>query len=225
MFRKDSRNLYLAVPFERFAWLEHGFGTRHDFRWPDSWIEVTLRQVHSNQCVVIAGTARPVGEGDALLTDRPGLLLGVRGADCLPILILEERRRVVAAVHAGWRGTVAGVAAQTVDRMVSEFGADPRFMYAAIGPGIGACCYEVGPEVACRFRELFPERDDLDRTTRIDLAEANRRQLVTAGLSGPRIDRGAPCTCCGPKDFFSYRRTPDETRRMVSVIGLRRAQE
>ena len=224
MFRKDSRNVYLSKAFEELPWLEHGFGTRHSSPWPDSWKRVSLRQVHSNRSFIVAGSAGCLGEADALLTDQTGYLLTVRGADCLPILILEQQRRVVAAIHAGWRGTSAGIVARAVARMVHDFGAAVQKMHAAIGPGIGRCCYEVGPEVARQFRSLFPERDDLDGNTRIDLVEANRRQLLQTGLADARIYRGAPCTSCNRKDFFSFRRAPEENGRMESVIGLRNVQ-
>jgi hypothetical protein len=156
-----------------------------------------------------------------LITNRAGILLGVRTADCPPILIVDERRRAVSAIHAGWRGAVAGIAARAVERLASEFGSRPEDLLAAIGPSIGGCCYQVGPEVASQFRGIFPERGDLDRKTRIDLSEAIRRQLVTAGIPRERIFAGAPCTLCDP-DFHSFRRDRTE-ERMYSVIGIREA--
>lgn len=221
MFQKDQRHVYIATPWDSIPWLVHGFGTRHSSNWPGAEKLITARQIHSDRSVWVSSSQEDAGEADALITDRAGLLLGVRTADCLPILILAEQPRLVAAVHAGWRGTVAEIAAKTVARLVDDFGADRSRIQASIGPGIGICCYEVGPEVATRFRSMCPERDDLDRKTRIDLLEANRRQLIAAGLAPDRIHTGAPCTSCASGEFHSYRRNPREAGRMLSVIGIR----
>ncbi len=157
-------------------------------------------------------------EGDALITNHAGLLVGVRTADCVPVLLVDEAKRAVAAVHAGWRGTRAGIASKTVARMGAEFGTAPNDLLAAIGPCINVCCFEVGPEVAAQFREVFPERKDLDRKTHIDLVEANRRQLLSAGLAQERIFTGAPCTFCSP-EFHSFRRDASDGR-MYSAAGI-----
>lgn len=158
-------------------------------------------------------------EGDALVTITPGQFVAIRTADCLPILIADERLHAVAAVHAGWRGTVAGVAVAAVREMESRFGSRPEDLHVAIGPGIGACCYEVGPEVAAEFRAIFSEEELSGR--KIDLAEANRRQLVAAGVTRDRIRSGAQCTFCTPQEFYSYRREKEQAGRMLSGIGIR----
>ena len=116
-----------------------------------------------------------LGEGDALLEDQPGSVVAVKTADCIPILLVDERRRAVAAVHAGWRGTAARIAADAVAAMGERFGTRPEDLHAAIGPGIGACCYEVGPEVAAQFGG--------QGRGHIDLTAANRRQLEEAGVT------------------------------------------
>lgn len=156
-------------------------------------------------------------EGDALLSGGP--LVGVKTADCIPILLVDERHRAVAAVHAGWRGTVARIAQKAMGRMSERWGADARYLHAAIGPGIGACCYEVGPEVSAQFAEFFPERDDLGQRTKIDLVEANRRQLIEAGVPGERIYAANLCTFCDPQ-FYSFRREGEAAGRMISFIGI-----
>ena len=221
MFLKDHGQNYRAVPLDRIEWVEHGFGTRHSPPWPAGWRLATLRQAHSNSALVVRGTGGCIGTGDALVTDRPGFLLGVRTADCLPILVVEESRRVVAAIHAGWRGTASGIVGRTIERISTDFDGDPASMYAAIGPGIGGCCYEVGTEVARQFRGCFPEGGALDRGIMLDLVEANRRQLAAAGVPPSRICVGAPCTCCNPSEFYSYRREPKDLGRMLSVVGIR----
>ena len=112
---------------------------------------VTARQFHSDVIHVVADSRAEAEKADALVTGTPGLLLGVQTADCVPILLADPRRRVVAAIHAGWRGTLSRIAVKTLGRMRMEFGTQPRDVIVAIGPAIGRCCYEVGPEVAQAF--------------------------------------------------------------------------
>jgi len=221
VFFQDDRRLYRVTALDGIPWLEYGFCTRHSVRWPKPWKLATLRQIHSATAVVVDEPPNADATGDALITDTPGLLVGVRTADCLPILLVEERRRVVAAVHAGWRGTLAGVVSTAIARMTEVFGADPAWIHAAIGPGIGPCCFVVGEEVADRFRQTFPERADLDGRTSLDLSEANRRQLLRAGIQEDHVYAGAPCNCCRPEEFHSHRRSPGGTDRMISVAGIR----
>jgi hypothetical protein len=152
------------------------------------------------------------GEGDALLTSSPGLLVSVRSADCYPILLADTKHRAVAAVHAGWRGTAGGVVLETVARMRDQFGTSPADIVAAIGPGIGKCCYEVGAEVGRLF--------GLEGAGRIDLAAANRCQLIDAGVDDPRIDVLGGCTCCDAAHFYSFRRENEQAGRMISYIGV-----
>jgi len=219
VFRKDTQHVYRVDAFLKLPWLEHGFGTRLSQNWPPEPL-VFLRQIHSDRCVVVDGATGCLGEGDALITDTPGRFLSVRTADCIPILLADERRRVVAAVHAGWRGTVQEIASKTAAEMAARFGSRMEDLIAAIGPGICGKCYTVGPEVASRLRPWFPERDDLDGPTTVDLAEANRRQLIAAGIPPTRIFTGAPCTKCVPEEFHSFRRTRDHTGRMISGIAI-----
>jgi YfiH family protein len=171
----------------------------------------SLKQIHSH----ISFTAeRPgcVGEGDALVSRTPGVAVSVRTADCFPILLADPETRAVAAVHAGWRGTAAGVVRTSLERMRTEFGTDPKNIFAAIGPGIGACCYEVGIDVARQF--------GLQRAGHLDLAVGNRDQLIGAGLKAERIERVGGCTFCNPAQFFSWRRDHDRAGRMISFIRV-----
>jgi YfiH family protein len=181
----------------------------------------TARQIHSDIVLVASGEPGNIGEGDALITNQSGSLLSIRTADCLPILIADPVRRVVAAVHAGWRGTVAGICQTAVARMSQQYACEAKDLAVAIGPGIGPCCFEVGPEVASRFAEALPERDDLHMRTRIDLIEVNQRYLERAGLSRKQISSAHLCTCCGGAAFESFRRDKEASGRMTAAIGIR----
>jgi len=203
-------HVYRARALTKFDWLDHGFGTRHSE--PPGPI-ATLRQIHSD-VVLCADRQGCLGEGDALLSDIPGLRVGVKTADCLPLLLVDPRRRAIGAVHAGWRGVVSRIAHKTIDEMAARWNSKPEDLHAAIGPGIGKCCFEVGAEVAVQFGEP-PER------TRIDLPGAVRRQLIEAGLSSERIYCAGLCTVCHAAEFHSFRRDREKAGRMISVIGVK----
>ena len=164
-----------------------------------------------------------LGDGDALISNQPGTLLAVRTADCLPILIADPRNRAVAAVHAGWRGTIQEIAPKTVQAMAREFGSRPEDLVVAIGPGIGYCCFAVGPEVAVQFAPYFPERKDLSERAEVDLTEATIRQLRRNDAGVRQIAGSGLCTVCQPEHFHSYRRDREAAGRMVAAIGLRQA--
>jgi hypothetical protein len=213
VFYKDSQNIYRARALERFAWLEHGFGTRHTPELARNPKLATLHQIHSDICVAARGRAGLLGDGDALLENTPGQPVAVKTADCIPVLLVDEEHRAVAAVHAGWRGTVRGIVQQALRAMQAEFGTRPERVHAAIGPGIGKCCYEVGAEVAAQFGETG--------TCHIDLVEANRRQLAEAAVPDTQIYSAQLCTKCGVGDFHSYRRDKEQAGRMLSFIGVK----
>ncbi|MEO8100624.1 MAG: peptidoglycan editing factor PgeF [Acidobacteriota bacterium] len=194
---------------EGLEWVHHGFGTRDANLTQDQM--VSLQQVHSNIVRVADRRTGCVGEGDALVTSEADVPVSIRTADCLPILLADRRTCSVAAVHAGWRGTAAGIVGRTLERMHAEFGSRPEDMIAAIGPGIGHCCYEVGLDVARQF--------GLDRAGHIDLAAQNRAQLSKAGVPVENIDVLNMCTFCEAGRFFSYRREGDRAGRMISYIG------
>jgi hypothetical protein len=214
---------------------------------------VDVHQIHSN-LVLLASSADASREkprsADGLMTGEPGLLLGIRTADCIPILVADRKRRAVAAFHAGWRGTVQRIVESGIGRMRLQFGSRPEDLIAAIGPGIGPCCYSVGEEVLSSFesqfayaRELFREVYDSDpvRTKypmlfmtqrapghssigpslHLNLVEANRRQLLAAGLKPRAIHLVGGCTSCHRELFFSHRGSEGHAGRMMSVIGIR----
>jgi polyphenol oxidase len=208
---------------------------------------VSLKQFHSDVVCGFSSAPHEPRGADASITDTPDLLLGVQTADCVPILLLDPKKRAVAAVHAGWRGALQRIVEKTIGRMEMEFKTDPRDLMAAIGPAIGGCCYEVGTEVAAAFHSQFanaPEWFDELRTgdepnplqwlnqfppghqpppknVRLDLRKANRAQLLTAGLSPQNIFVSDLCTACRPDLLFSYRKQGSESGRMMSVIGIR----
>jgi polyphenol oxidase len=196
---------------EAIPWLEHGFGTRDAPRSQDGM--ASLKQIHSSLSLVADRPEGCVGEGDALLTRETGVAVSVRTADCFPILLADLHHRVVAAVHAGWRGTADHVAVKALERMRAEFGSEPSDVVAAIGPGIGACCYEVGEEVSRRFGG--------ESAGRLDLAEENRRQLAGSGVPRERIGVIAACTSCDAAHFFSWRRDHETAGRMISYIRIK----
>ncbi len=215
MFYKDSAQVYRARALGRFEWLEHGFGTRRSLGIAAAGNLATLRQVHSTVCVAGGGRSGCLGEGDALVENIPGRLVGVKTADCLPILLADARLRAVAAVHAGWRGTVNGIARRAVEAMGQQFGTRPQDIHAAIGPGILECCFEVGPEVAAQFGVAAAG------PVKIDLVAPNRAQLTDAGVPANQIYAAHRCTMCGVEEFHSYRRDREQSGRMLSVIGVK----
>jgi YfiH family protein len=201
--------LIQSAIFSTVPWVEHRFGTRGDP--PTQEGMAGLKQIHSARCLM-ADADGCLGEGDALITRRPGLAVSVRTADCLPILLADREHRVIAAVHAGWRGTADEIVGRTIDTMRAQFDTTPGQIVAAIGPGIGACCYYVGEEVSRRF--------GLNHAGRIDLAAANRAQMVAAGVPAAQIDALNLCTFCDPVRFDSYRRDKDRAGRMISYIRI-----
>jgi YfiH family protein len=219
-FVKGSDEIYRCAALQEFAWLAHGFTTRRSSESAPPL--TTLRQIHSATVWNAAGLKDRDLEGDALVSNEEGKWVGVRTADCVPILLAGVRTRAVAAIHAGWRGTAHAIARRAVERLVSDFGAEPDEIFAAIGPSIGVCCYQVGPEVRSRFEDLFPEWDSVSGRNEpgmLNLTEANRRILQAAGVPDSQIFRSNLCTSHRSDDFFSYRREPAHPGRMISFIA------
>jgi len=215
---------------------------------------MTLRQIHSNLVRVATGSDvardRP-WKADGVITNEPGVLIGIQTADCIPVLVADRKRRVVGAFHAGWRGTVKRIVQTGIGRMRLEFGSRPQDIVAAIGPGIGPCCYAIGEEVQSEFdsqfaysRELLhevysadavhnkypmlfltqraPGHSPLGPHLHLDLIEANRRQLLDAGLSPGSIQVTGGCTSCQTDLFFSHRASRGYAGRMMAAIGIKR---
>jgi len=195
--------------FADLDWLEHGFGLR-DTPWPEG--VTTAKQIHSAIVLDAAGRrGEVIGEGDALISDQAGIVLGVKTADCVPILLVDPTTHVVACILAGWRGTAQNIVAATIRQLANRWQVDQGNLRAAIGPSIGGCCYEVGPEVARQF--------GIDATgpIHLDLPSINEEQLRAAGLSD--IWKSGECTFCRADRFYSFRREGDKAGRMVSIIG------
>jgi YfiH family protein len=207
---------------DEFEWLDHGFGTRLSEGWLSSEQYVHLRQIHSD-IVVRADQAAggQLGEGDAMVTAEPGVWLGVRTADCAPVLMADPVRRAAAVVHAGWRGTVESIVVRAIERLHHDFGSEAADLVAVVGPSIGECCFEVGAEVAVQFTPWWPERSDLNRRTRIDLPATLARQLSGANLKAGNISIVGKCTQCDPNLFHSFRRDREAAGRMVSAVRIR----
>jgi YfiH family protein len=200
----------------------------------DSFELVTMRQVHGVGVQLVArnGSALQTAdgkaalEGDGLMTSEAGLMLGAQTADCVPVLVADTRLRAVGAFHAGWRGTVARMAEVGVAKMAAEFGSRPEDLVAAVGTSIRQCCFAVGDEVRERFTAEFPYAQELFREEEqlhVDLQEANRRQLVEAGVR--EVSVLAECSACardaqGRRAYFSHRAEKGVTGRMMSVIGV-----
>jgi YfiH family protein len=209
-----------------------------------------LRQFHSSMVRIFRRASTVRLKGDALATRKRRLLLTVQTADCVPILLADTRKRVVAAVHAGWRGTAARVAQKTVGDLRMHFGTRPEDVVAAIGPSIGGCCYEVGPDVAhefgCQFAQAAdwfegpfeplstgdeptpflwlqfdPPGHERPKRVKLDLVAANRWQLEAAGVPAGRIYSCGLCTSCRVDWLFSYRHEGRWTGRLMSAIGVR----
>ncbi len=215
-----------------------------------TWPLVSLRQIHSDLIHLVDRMPERPLAGDGIITDNPRLLLAVQTADCLPIILADRKRRAVGVFHAGWRGTVKRIVEKGVGEMRKHFKSDPRNLVAAIGPGVQGCCYEVGEEVRTRFVAQFSYAGSLFREVKesdpvrekypllfltarapghselpvklfLDLVEANRRQLLDAGVMVRNIDTAAPCTACHTDLLFSFRAEKGITGRQMAVAGIR----
>ena len=225
----------------------HGFGTSRSTT-DDYPVNIhILHQVHGERIVALTeypvpSTQEPVknlhmrrlpdesfrfDEGDAMVSDIPGVSMGIRSADCLPVLIADRVKGTAAAVHCGWRSLALGLAGKAVRVMTGVMGSRENDLLAAIGPSIGPCCYEVGEEVREAFpadmREegLFQQRGE---SLYLDLAAGAKTQLLAEGMAPETVDEIVACTSCNPDMFWSWRARKDEGR-MVSFITAREPYE
>jgi len=163
---------------------------------------------------------------DALITDVPGVPISTYYADCVPLLFLDPVKKVIALAHAGWKGTVSLIGRKTVLEMVKTYGCDPRQILIGIGPSIGPNCYQVGEGVAIKVQEVFPYWQELlkpsgDEAWKLNLWEANRKQLVEMGIKRENISMANLCTCCHNKIFYSYRADGGITGRLGAMLMLK----
>jgi YfiH family protein len=248
----DNKNFIRYQIFEELAWLEAFTTTKNTLRrnfarftgdelqvYSDNREELAAllgisagqlvfpRQTHSN--VVRKIDTIPddeISDTDALVTNKSGLCLCVQTADCVPILLVDTKTRVIAAIHAGWRGTVSKIVTKAIEKLKQDFGSLPLNILAAIGPSIGPNVYEVGPEVVEAARKTVPEAEKTLSLNAVgkyhfNLWEANRRLLLDAGLSEGNIEVLEACSFSENEKYFSARRDGVNTGRMVSGIMLR----
>lgn len=193
---------------------------------------VTVNQVHGTDLLVIDAPNPEFGhflklECDGIVTNQPEVLIGITVADCVPVLLFDPAKSVVAALHAGWKGTVGNISRKGVQALVNVFGSDPRDILAAVGPGIGRCCYEVDAHVIDAFRGTKEGYERMAEPAgegkwQLDLMATNRVQLLEAGLREDNIETTDVCVSCTHDLFFSYRRDNGETGRQMGFIMLRK---
>ena len=241
--KQDSR---LAVERNRRAFLKK-LGAIENGR---PWSLVTLRQIHSDIIQCVGDVPEKILAGDGLITRTPGIVLAVLTADCLPVILVDTKRRAVGVFHAGWRGTLKRIVEKAVGEMRRCLGTQARDIKAAIGSGIHGCCYEVGAEVRQQFEsqfeyaaELFrevkesdpirekypllflsaraPGHSELPKKIFLDLVEANRQQLIIAGVSAKNISASPLCTACRTDLLFSHRAERGITGRSMAAVAIR----
>jgi YfiH family protein len=240
---------FVSIPaLDKITGMIHAFTTRQGglgarntgIRHPDDWKAVasafgicidrvvTVDQVHGENIVTVNDlNFRDVRNvhADALITDVPGIAIGVETADCVPVLLFDPMKSAVAAVHAGWKSTVKKIVQKAVHRMHEEFGSEPSRLIAAIGPAIGPECYEVDEPVMERVREAFSFWNEVsisrgkDRWS-LDLVKANKLELLQIGLAEQNVHALGLCTSCRRDLFYSYR-AEGRTGRMLSVIMIK----
>ena len=241
--KQDSR---LAVERNRRAFLKK-LGAIENGR---PWSLVTLRQIHSDIIQCVGDVPEKILAGDGLITRTPGIVLAVLTADCLPVILVDTKRRAVGVFHAGWRGTLKRIVEKAVGEMRRCLGTQARDIKAAIGSGIHGCCYEVGAEVRQQFEsqfeyaaELFrevkesdpirekypllflsaraPGHSELPKKIFLDLVEANRQQLIAAGVLAKNISASPLCTACRTDLLFSHRAERGITGRSMAAVAIR----
>ena len=190
---------------------------------------VTAHQTHSDNIVMINKQSSKgwdtledaIEDCDAMITDQKGVVLTVLTADCVPVLLYDSHQEVIAAIHAGWKGSRANITGKTVQKMIKSYGSDPKDIIAFIAPSIGRCCYEVGEDVASHFSD--PEiYDTHDSKYMLDLPLINQKQLLDEGVMFNNIELSNQCTSCEVDTYFSYRKEKGCSGRFMSMIGLRK---
>jgi len=229
----NQKKEFNTVPqLEKIPFLVHGFGTRNlterDIlekpEWKDFFL-VSLKQVHSDTIHLIEASFLERLSGDAMITDRPHVLLSIRTADCLPVFIVSNEPKAVAAVHCGWKGTNKGLVQKVVETMGRTLGIRPDSLVVALGPSIEQMCYEVRDDVKSSFQDqkttsrFFKPHPNRVEKYFFDLKGMNRLQLLDAGVEDKKIYSVDRCTRC-EKKYFSYRRDKNETGRMINFIGM-----
>ena len=231
---KPEEAPFLTVPrLEKIPFLIHGFGkgrwTEDDFLLRPEWKGfklLLLNQIHSD--IVHSLKTIPKGKltGDAMITSLPCLFLIIKTADCLPVFIVDESKKVVAAVHCGWRGTQKRIVQKTAEEMERLFNCQPESLLVSLGPCIGTECYEVGKDVVKKFKqeeflsEIFQPHSQKKNKYFLDLRKANLLQLLDSGIKRKNVFIVDDCSHCYP-DLPSFRRDGEKAGRMLSFIGIK----
>jgi YfiH family protein len=226
---------HLTIPqWSTIPSLLHGFGTRdltlNGLKDQDDLKDfklVMLQQIHSSTIHIVKIPSKKTKKGDALITSSPNILLIIRTADCLPVFITDESRRVAAAVHCGWRGTAKKILPEVLRMMEIEFECHPKGLSVAFGPCIGQTCYEVGRDVIQTFQkeDSFPgdikEIPSKKGKYLLDLKDANRQQLFSSGIQKENLSDIFSCSHCDVR-FLSHRKDPKNKKRLLNFIGWKR---
>ena len=192
---------------------------------------LVVNQVHGDAIFVIKQhgsyfSTREELNYDAIVTNRSNLAICIKTADCVPVFIVDKVKKVIAAVHAGWRGTALGISAKVISLMINQYRSEPADILAAIGPSIGHCCYEVDSTTAEAFRgqgnsEFFLQQGPKKNNWMLDLPEANRRQILAAGVPESNMEVSGYCTTCNQDMFFSHRGSGGITGRQVNFMMIK----
>jgi YfiH family protein len=189
---------------------------------------IVANQTHSDHIKIIVeketkgwkGLEDAVADCDALITNQKGVMLTILTADCVPVLLYDKEKEVIAAIHAGWKGTEARIVTKTVQKMIKVYDSDPKDIIAGVAPAIGRCCYEVGKDVAKHFFNEPRSFDLLGEKYMLDLPFINKKQLLDSGVLEEHIEMSGVCTACEVERFFSYRKEQGCSGRFMSMIGL-----
>lgn len=232
---RDSLNTALHVDDDEQAVLANRRAIAAALGWPfEAW--TCAEQVHGSRVFRVTAQSRGSGrlsresaiqDADALISDEPDILLAMYFADCVPLYFYDEANGALGLAHAGWKGTVADIVSETVRAMTEAYGSVPADLHAAIGPSIGACCYEVDEAVMSRVRNIVP--DDIryhvassEGKSRLNLKEINKHLMIKAGIMPSRIEMSEWCTSCRTDLFFSHRKEKGRTGRMMSWLGKKK---
>jgi YfiH family protein len=240
--KEEGISLLFSPVLKKIPWLIHGIGFPIKTKGKDDpalkslirhlGIEhhplITLRQIHSSRVITIKKKTPHHHRGlvgDGIITDLPRVAIAVFTADCIPLILVAERRRAIGVVHAGWRGTKANIAGNAVRFMISELQASPDELSAYMGPAICPRCYQVGKEVVEPFLLQFPEEERvvLNRGGKyfLDLIKANKKQLINEGITEERIYKSGICSFCHPVNLPSYRREKENAGRMLTLAMIK----
>jgi len=189
---------------------------------------IVANQTHSDNIKIISkketkgwqSLENAIEDCDALITNETDIVLTILTADCVPVLLYDNEKKVVAAVHAGWKGTKAKIVAKTVLKMIEMYDCEPKHIMAGIAPSIGSCCYEVGEDVAKHFFDTPDGSRKVGEKYMLDLPFINKKQLLDVGLKEGNIEMSNVCTACEVDRYFSYRKEQRCSGRFMSMIGL-----